>query len=68
LHIIEEYRGMGLANRLLIKAEEWTINQGLNSIALHVINRNKAARHIYEKQGYKLVATHNESCFYEKKV
>lgn len=68
LHIIEKYRGMGLANQLLMKAEDWTLNQGLNLIALHVIDRNKVARHIYEKQGYKLVATHKESCFYEKKV
>ena len=68
LHIIEEYRGMGLANRLLMKAEEWSEKQGLNLIALHVIDRNKVARHIYEKRGYKLVATHNESCFYEKEV
>ncbi|MFX1505719.1 MAG: GNAT family N-acetyltransferase [Promethearchaeota archaeon] len=68
LHIIEEYRGMGLANRLLMKAEDWTISQGLNLIALHVIDSNKVARYIYEKRGYKIVATHKESCFYEKKV
>ena len=68
LHIIEEYRGRGLANQLLLKAEEWTKTQGLNSIALHVINENKIARHLYERVGYELVATHNESCFYEKKI
>ncbi|MFX1517661.1 MAG: GNAT family N-acetyltransferase [Promethearchaeota archaeon] len=68
LHIIEKYRGMGLANRLLMKAEEWTKKQGLNLIALHVINGNKIARHLYERVGYELVATHKESCFYEKKI
>ena len=48
------------------KIEEWTKEQKLNSIGLHVIEWNKIARRLYEKHGYKLVETHNESCFYEK--
>ncbi|MFX1504093.1 MAG: GNAT family N-acetyltransferase [Promethearchaeota archaeon] len=66
LHIINEYRGIGLARQLLFKAEEWSVSHGLNSIALHVIDSNQIARHLYESLGYKLVETHKESCFYEK--
>lgn len=68
LHVIPEFRRMGLARQLLAKAEEWTKQQGLNSIGLHAVDFNTAARHLYESSGYKLVATHNESCFYEKKI
>ena len=68
LHVIKEFRGQGLAHKLLQKGEEWARMQGLNSIALHVVDFNKIARHIYETTGYKLVATHNESCFYEKYI
>lgn len=68
LHIIPKYRRMGLARQLLAKAQEWTKKQGLNSIGLHTVDFNTAARLLYESLGYKLVATHNESCFYEKKI
>ena len=68
IHVIPEFRRRGLARRLHEKAEEWVRQQGLNSIGLHVLDHNKIARDLYEFSGYKLVATHNESCFYEKKI
>ena len=66
LHIIPKYRRMDLARQLMIKAEEWAKKQNLKSMALHVLNQNTAARKLYESLNYKLVETHNESCFYEK--
>ncbi len=68
LHIIPEYRGNGLAQILLVKAEDWAKQQELHIVALHVLESNKIARHIYEKMGYTLVETHQESCFYEKNL
>ncbi len=68
LHIIPEHQGKGLAQILMLKAEEWAKKLQLNNIALHVVESNHIARHIYEKLGYELVATHNESCFYEKNI
>ncbi|MHA1223532.1 MAG: GNAT family N-acetyltransferase [Candidatus Heimdallarchaeaceae archaeon] len=68
LHILAEFRGRGLARMLMLKAEEWAKEQGLNNLALHVIDNNKVARKLYESLNYVLVATHNESCFYEKSL
>ncbi|NPD87718.1 MAG: GNAT family N-acetyltransferase [Asgard group archaeon] len=68
LHTIPEFRKQGLARLLMIRAEEWAVDQNLNSIALHVLNDNTFARNLYESLGYELVVTHNTSCFYEKKV
>ena len=68
LHIIKEFRGKGLAHQLLSKAEEWARKQKLTYVVLHVIEFNKIARHIYESSGYELVATHEESYFYQKRI
>jgi len=40
----------------------------LKSIGLHVIDFNEPARSLYESLGYELVAKHNNSCFYERKI
>ena len=61
LHVVPEYRRKGLAGHLLGEAEKWVRLEGLKSIALHVIDFNEPARRLYEKFGYEIVATHNES-------
>jgi len=68
IHVLPEYRNKGLAKMLMEKAEEWTKMQDCRVIALHVIDDNVTARNLYEMFNYKLVATHNESCFYEKNI
>ena len=68
LHVAPEFRRLGLAKQLLIQAEEWARQQSLGSIGLQVIDFNEPARRLYESMEYNLVATHNESCFYEKKI
>ena len=68
LHIVGEFRQQGLARKLMLVAEDWTREQSLSKIALHAIDSNTVVRQLYESLGYKLVATHNESCFYEKKL
>ena len=68
LHIIPQFRKQGLARKLMLKAEKWCLEQGLDTLALHAIEDNLAVRKLYESLNYKLVETHNESCFYEKKL
>ncbi|TFG12649.1 GNAT family N-acetyltransferase [Candidatus Thorarchaeota archaeon] len=68
LYVVPELRRHGIARMLLQEAEKWTRKEGLVTIALHVIEWNAPARHLYEAMGYELVHTHNESCFYEKKI
>ncbi len=68
LHIIPQYRNQGLARKLMLKAEEWCVEQGLNVLALHAIDDNLPVRELYESLNYKLVETHKESCFYEKRL
>ena len=68
LHVLPEFRNQGLAKQLLLKAEDWCVEQKLDTLALHVLDNNHPARKLYEKMDYQLVETHNESCFYEKKL
>ena len=68
IHVLPEFRSKGLAKMLMEKTEEWTKMLGYRIIALHVIDNNIAARKLYEKFDFKLVHTHNESCFYEKQI
>jgi len=66
LHVLPRFRQKGLATMLLKTTEDWTTSEGLHLIGLHVLERNTAARALYESRGYTLVATHKESYFYEK--
>ncbi|MBD3189492.1 MAG: GNAT family N-acetyltransferase [Candidatus Heimdallarchaeota archaeon] len=68
LNVLPKFRRKGLASKLMNLAEEYAKKEGLDAIALHVVEFNTRARKLYEKLGYRLVATHNESCFYEKKI
>jgi ribosomal protein S18 acetylase RimI-like enzyme len=53
LAIFEEYRGKGIAAKLLDKAEEMAIEKGLNKLALYVETDNFHAKRVYEKLGFK---------------
>jgi GNAT superfamily N-acetyltransferase len=68
LHVVPEHRRKGVAERLLDEAEKWARKVGLKSMGLHVIDFNEPARCLYESLGYEVVATHNDSCLYEKRV
>lgn len=68
LNVLPKFRRKGLASKLMSLAEQYAKKKGLNTVALHVVEFNTKARKLYEKLGYRLVATHNESCFYEKKI
>ncbi|MFX1565851.1 MAG: GNAT family N-acetyltransferase [Promethearchaeota archaeon] len=63
-----EFRRKGLAKLLLKATEEWTAQDRLTIIALHVLEPNHAARALYESSGYPIAVTHKESYFYEKRL
>jgi GNAT superfamily N-acetyltransferase len=68
LYVLPKFRRQGLGKVLLQKTDQWTKEEGLKTIALHVIEWNQGARALYESCGYLLVVKHNESCFYEKRL
>jgi ribosomal protein S18 acetylase RimI-like enzyme len=53
--IFEEYRGKGIATKLLDKAEEIAIDKGLNKLSLYVETDNLHAKRVYEQRGFKEV-------------
>ena len=53
--VFEEYRGKGIATKLLDKAEEIAIEKGLNKLSLYVETDNLHAKRVYEKRGFKEV-------------
>ena len=55
LAIFEEYRGKGIATKLLDKAEEMAIEIGLNKLSLYVETDNLHAKRVYEKRGFQEV-------------
>lgn len=68
LHVVSGFRRRGLARMLLDVADGWARGRGLGVIALLVSAWNDPARRLYESAGYILVAEHNESRLYEKKL
>ena len=55
LAVFEEYRGKGIAVKLLEKAEEMAREQGLNKLSLYVEIDNSHAKRVYEKFGFQEV-------------
>ena len=55
LAVFEEYRGKGIAVKLLERAEEMAIEKGLNKLSLVVEIDNSRAKRVYEKFGFQEV-------------
>jgi ribosomal protein S18 acetylase RimI-like enzyme len=55
LAVFEEYRGKGIAVKLLEKAEEMAMEKGLNKLSLVVEIDNSHAKRVYEKFGFREV-------------
>ena len=55
LAVFEEYRGKGIAVKLLEKAEEMAIGKSLSKLSLYVEIDNSRARRVYEKFGFQEV-------------
>ena len=55
LAVFEEYRGKGVAVKLLEKAEEMAMENGLNKLSLYTEIDNAHAKRIYKKFGFQEV-------------
>ena len=53
LYVMPNYRGRGIAQRLIADCYKLTEEMGFKTIALNVFAKNKPARKLYEKLGFK---------------
>jgi ribosomal protein S18 acetylase RimI-like enzyme len=51
-----DYRGLGIGSRLLKSVESDLIQRGFKRISLNVARDNEAARRLYQREGYRVVA------------
>lgn len=56
IEVLTEYRGLGVATKLLERVEESAGEAGKMRVALHVEEGNGAAIALYERRGYRKVA------------
>jgi ribosomal protein S18 acetylase RimI-like enzyme len=52
----EDWRGRGIGTALMRAAEDWARGRGFDTLELDVADPNGAARRLYERLGYGLVA------------
>jgi ribosomal protein S18 acetylase RimI-like enzyme len=67
--VLEEFRGLGLCQRMLSKVEELAINNDCCKITLEVLEGNEAAKNAYLKygfEGYELNPAHGNALFWHK--
>jgi ribosomal protein S18 acetylase RimI-like enzyme len=50
--VAEDFRGRGIAERLMLEAEKKSIELGITKIDLYVSESNRAAVNLYNKTGY----------------
>ena len=51
INVIEERRGLGIADKLIAKIGAWFVEQGANRICVNVTSENIAARKVYIRCG-----------------
>ena len=74
MFVAPEYRGKGIAHKILIELELWTIELGYNRCVLETGINQPEALALYHKSGYKRISNygqyeHVESSFcFEKKL
>jgi ribosomal protein S18 acetylase RimI-like enzyme len=52
LSVLEAYRGLGVGRRLMARAQEWALAQGVDEMVLEVWEANTRAIGFYEALGY----------------
>ena len=57
LAVFPQFRGLGIATKLLEYEEEIAKNNGQSSLALEVISNNKPAYRLYQKFGFKIISS-----------
>jgi ribosomal protein S18 acetylase RimI-like enzyme len=67
--VLDEYRGLGISQKLLAKVEQIAKEKGCCKMTLEVLEGNKAAQNAYIKygfEGYQLDPTHGKALFWQK--
>ncbi|MCF2947919.1 GNAT family N-acetyltransferase [Paraglaciecola aquimarina] len=69
LVVLQEFRGLGLSQKLLQKVDETALNKGCCKVTLEVLEGNHAAKHAYIKHGfsgYELDPEKGSAMFWQK--
>ena len=54
--VLPEFRGQGLGQKIVQTFVRWGLDLGYDRLSLDVAKINKPAQHLYEKNGFKVVA------------
>ena len=52
VYVAPDYRGQGIADALMDRAEAWAADRGCEYVSLSVNEDNETARRVYESRGY----------------
>lgn len=63
-----EYRGKGIATKLLLELEHWAAELSYQKCVLETGNRQPDAIHVYEKNGYKRIPNYGKYVNMENSV
>ncbi len=71
VYVEEEYRGQGIAPKMMQKAEQIALDKGCCKVTLEVLSENSAAKGSYLASGYtpyQLNEQHGHAEFWQKKI
>lgn len=63
--ILKDYSGKGIGTTFFKNLDKWASQHGIHRLELTVECHNHAARHLYEKSGFKIEGTREKSMFVE---
>lgn len=61
--ILKEYRGQGIGTRLFKEMERWAYEHNIHRLELTVVAQNEAGLSLYNKMGFKIEGTKEDSLF-----
>jgi L-amino acid N-acyltransferase YncA len=62
LHLIENYRGLGIGTRMLEHIIEWARDHGYRKLSANIFTTNKRSLHLFAKAGF------SEECIRKKQI
>lgn len=68
LAVAPEFRGIGLAKKIIAEMEVYVLNNGFKSIRLEVYKTNLGALSMYKSLGYEIVEQSHHSYFLQKVI
>ena len=65
--IRSKFRGRGIGSKLFSKLDEWANENNITRLELSVICSNTVAKHLYEKNGFKVEGVRKNSMFIDER-